>query len=95
MLDYLQKHIMEELKGAIDYMTKAIEHKGKPCGQKFYSMAMMELDHANSLVKMFSGEDRPKGLSDAEYSELYRTILDAYSTHMGKIEAMKKLYWSE
>ena len=95
MLEYLKKHIMEELEGAIDYMTKALEHKGKPCGQKFYSMAMMELEHANDLVRMFSGQDRPKGLTEAEYSELYRSILDAYSTHMAKVEAMKKLYWAE
>lgn len=95
MLEYLQKHIVDELKGAIDYMTKALEHKGKPCGQKFYNMAMMELDHANSLTKMLSSEDRPKGMTDAEYGELYKTILDAYSTHMAKVEAMKKLYWAE
>jgi len=94
MLDYLKKHIMDELAGAVDYMTKAIEHKGKSCGEKFYSMAMMELEHANELVKMYSAQERPKNLTDAEYSELYRTILEGYSTHMAKVEALKKLYWN-
>lgn len=95
MLEYLKKHIHEEIEGAIDYMTKALEHKGKPCGQKFYNMAMMELEHANELVKMYSSQDRPKNVTDAEYSELYRSILEMYSTNMAKIEAMKKLYWAE
>ena len=95
MLDYLKKHILDEIAGAVDYMTKAVEHKGTACGQRFYHMALAELEHANDLVKMYSGQDRPKGMTDAEYSELYRTILDAYSTNMGKVEAMKKLYWAE
>lgn len=84
MLEYLKKHIVDELSGAIDYMTKALEHKGTNCGTKFYHMALTELEHANELVKMYTGQERPKGMTDAEYSELYRAILDSYSTHMGK-----------
>ena len=95
MLEYLKKHIMDEIEGAIDYMTKAVEHKGKACGQKFYNMALMELEHANDLVRMLSGQDRPKSMTDAEYSELYRSILETYSANMAKVEAMKKLYWAE
>ena len=95
MLEYLHKHIVEEIKGAEDYMTKALEHKGKQCGQMFYSMAMMELDHANKLTKMFNSIEKPKAVADADYSAMTKAILDAYSTGMSKVETMKKLYWSE
>ena len=95
MLKYLHDHILEEVKGAEDYMAKAIEHKGKQCGQMFYSMAMMELDHANKLTKMYNATDKPKTITDADYSAMTKAILDAYSMGMSKIEAMKKLYWSE
>lgn len=95
MLKYLHDHILEEVKGAEDYMAKAIEHKGKQCGQMFYSMAMMELDHANKLTKMYNATEKPKTVTDADYSAMTKAILDAYAMGMGKIEAMKKLYWSE
>lgn len=32
---------------------------------------------------------------DADYAEMNKAILDVYATGMGKIEAMKKLYWTE
>ena len=95
MLEYLQKHILEEISGAEDYMTKALEYKGKQCGQMFYSMAMMELDHANKLTKMFNIAEKPKEVTDAEYSVMMKSILNTYSSGMTKIEAMKKMYWSE
>ena len=95
MLKYLTAHILEEIEGAEDYLAKAIEHKGKQCGQMFYSMAMMELEHANALTKMFNKAEKPKAVTDAEYAEMYKGILDAYSEGMGKVEAMKKLYWAE
>ena len=95
MHKYLQAHIIDEIKGAEDYLAKAIEHKGKPCGQMFYSMAMMELDHANKLTKMFNSMEKPKSVTDADYAEMNKAILDVYATGMGKIEAMKKLYWTE
>ena len=92
---YLQAHILEEIKGAEDYLAKAIEHKGKPCGQMFYSMAMMELDHANKLTKMFNATEKSKNITDSDYSEMTKAILDSYATGMGKIESLKKLYWAE
>ena len=95
MLKYLQAHILEELSGAEDYLGKAIEHKGKSCSPVFYSMAMMELDHANKLTKMFNSMERPKTVTDGEYAEMSKAILNAYTTGMSKVEAMKKLYWSE
>ena len=94
MLKYLHEHILEEVQGAEDYMSKAIEYKKKECGQMFYNMAMMELDHANKLTKIFYMIDKPKTIADTEYNEMLKSILKAYSEGMGKIEAMKKLYWS-
>lgn len=42
---------------------------------------------------MFRAEEKPKSISDADYAEMYKEILDVYSEGMGKIEAMKKIYW--
>lgn len=95
MLKYLHSHILEEIEGAEDYMGKAIEHKHHQCGRMFYNMAMMELDHANKLTKLFTKTEKPETLTDAEYAKMHKEILDAYSEGMGKIEMMKKLYWSE
>ena len=94
MLKYLQEHIKEELEGAEDYMSKAIEYRDTCNGTKFYNMAMMELEHANCLTKMFSSMEKPEKVSYEEYSKMHQEILNSYSTSMGKLEAMKKLYWN-
>lgn len=94
MLKYLASHITEELEGAVDYMTKAVEHKSHDCGETFYHMSMMELEHANALLKMFRKQERPKAMTDADYGELHKQILDSYTDSMSKIEAMRKLYWA-
>lgn len=94
MLEYLKKHILEEIEGAEDYMAKAIELKETSHGPKFYDMAMMELSHANCMTKMLNSLEKSKTVSDADYAKTYKDILEAYTTSMGKLEAMKKLYWS-
>ena len=93
MLKYAYKQIPEELQGAVDYMEKAIEHKGTPCGEKLYGMAMDELKHANNLLTIFRKSERPKTLQDADYAEMQKKILDTYADQMQKLEAMKTLYW--
>lgn len=95
MLKYLKDHILEEISGAQDYMTKAVENKKTDWGCIFRKMADMELEHANALTKMFMKIDKPKTVTDAEYTEMHKAILDAYADGMGKIEAMKKIYWAE
>ena len=95
MLKYLKDHILEEIDGAIDYWTKAIEHKGTDWGCVFRKMGDMELEHANAMTKMFNKIDKPKSVTDAEYAEMHKAILDAYANGMSKVEAMKKLYWAE
>lgn len=60
MHEYLSKHIHEEIEGAMDYMTKALEWKAKntDIAHKFYKMSEMELEHANCLTKMFNSMDK-------------------------------------
>lgn len=94
MHEYLKNHIVEEIEGAIDYMSKAVKFKEQAWGQKFYNMSMAELEHANCLTKMFLKIQQPEDMTDAVFSGLQKSVLDTYSTGMGKIESMKKLYWS-
>lgn len=94
MLAYLKDHILEEINGAMDYMSKAVEHKKEPCGSKFYKMSEMEIEHANALLKMFNATEKPSTTTDAEYSAMQKAILDTYSNTMAKYTEMKKLYWS-
>lgn len=91
MIDYLAKHILEEIDGALDYMEKAVEHKSSSCGKIFYLMAKQELDHANHLYKMFSAEEKPASMTDAQYSAAMKSVVDKYSEGMTKIEAMKHM----
>ena len=95
MHEYLSKHIHEEIDGAIDYMTKALEWKTKDRGiaAKFYKMSEMEVEHANCLTKMFTSTPKPDTVTDAEFSATQKNIIDAYTQSMSKIENMKKLYW--
>lgn len=95
MLTYVKDRILDELKDALNYMQKAVENKKKECGQIMYHIAEDELKHANYMLKVFRMTEKPKTVSDAEYSEMQKAILDAYSEDMGKFETMKKLYWSE
>ena len=89
MLEYLKTHILEELEGATDYWTKAVEYKDTEWGCNFCKMAEMEIEHASMLTKMMSKEKNPKN------SDAFKEVLDAYTDHMAKIEAMKKLYWRD
>ena len=94
MLKYLKAHILEELDGAVDYMQKAVEKKGHQCGETFRQMSGMELDHANALLKMFRQQEKPKTIADADYAEMQKAVLDAYTDKMTEIEALRKMYWA-
>jgi len=93
MLTYLKDHIVEEVDGAMDYMTKAVEHKGTSEGCIFKKMADMELEHANALSKMFKEQKKPSDMTDVDYANTQKTVLDKYINVMTKIEAMKKIYY--
>lgn len=94
MLEYLKTHILEEIDGAIDYMMKAIEHRGTTSGVQFYKMAEMEVEHANCLTKMFNSTEKPDSVTDSEYAKMNKEIMEKYSASMSKLEVLKKLYWS-
>lgn len=93
MLEYIKEHIIEELHGAVDYWTKALENKGTDNGMLFKHMADAEIEHANTLTKMLKHVDIPKSLKMD--NDPYKEILDEYTMAMNKIEAIKKLYWSK
>ena len=95
MHEYLSKHIHEEIDGAIDYLTKALELKSvKPdWAAKFYKMSEMEVEHANCMTKMFNSAEKPDNITDADFTTMQKNIIDAYAQSMSKIEHMKKLYW--
>ena len=93
MCEYLRDHIMEELEGAKDYMTKALELKENypSWSHKFYKMAEMEIEHANCMNKIFAS----MGDSDDPcHDSMYREILEAYTKYMTDVRAMKKMYYS-
>lgn len=93
LCEYLKDHIMEELEGAKDYMSKAIELKERypAWGQKFYKMAEMEVEHANCMNKIFISMD------ETDYpchDSMYKEILESYTKYMTEISAMKQMYHS-
>jgi len=94
MLEYLRAHILEEVDGAIDYMEKAVAHKGTQCGATFYAMSVMESEHANTLYRMFSKMSKEEDLTDKQYSEMLKSILDKYMNGMARFETLKKLYYA-
>ena len=92
MLEYFKTRILDELKDAVAYMTKAVEYKKHQCGWDFYVMANEELNHANRFYKMFQREEQPANITNSEYASMMKEIMDAYSDHMTKFESLKKLY---
>ena len=92
MHNYIKNHIIEELEGATDYWSKAVNYKGTRIGETFKNMAEAELEHANSLLEIFN-----KLETNNYYIEekMYREILDAYSDKMYKIAKLERLYKKE
>lgn len=97
MHEYLKNQIHDEINGAINYLEKAIEYKNKSkeIASKFFRMSEMEIEHANCLTNMFNSVDKPADVTDASFSEMQKSVINDYVTSMGKIESMKKLYWSK
>ena len=95
MHEYLARHIHEEIEGAIDYLTKALEWKNKnlDVASKFFKMSDMEVEHANCMTKMFNMLEKSENISDLDFSNMQKSIIDDYTQNMNKIEHMKKLYW--
>ena len=96
MHEYLKDHIKEEIDGAIGYLTKAIELKKSSLemAAKFYKMSEMEIEHANCMTRMFNSLDKPDDVTSEAYSTMQKEVIDVYTTHMNKIEGMKRMYWN-
>lgn len=92
MLEYYKERILDELKDAVAYMRKAVEHKKDKCGWMFYNLAKDELKHANYLYRSFQETEKPETVTDSEYSAMMKAIMDAYSEHMLIFENLQKLY---
>ena len=89
MHNYIKNHILEELEGAVDYWTKAVDYKGTHIGEIFKNMAEAELEHANSLLEIFNKLETNNYYIE---EEMYREILDAYGDGMYKIAKLERLY---
>jgi hypothetical protein len=94
MVKYLRDHIKEEIGGAKEYFTKAVEMKAKnpEWAMKFYKMGETEIDHATCLTKMLDKTKKPETMTDLEYSEVQKSVINEYVTSMGEIDSLKKLY---
>ena len=88
MHNYLKEHIIEELEGAVDYWGKAIYWKNNQIGEIFKNMAETELEHANTLLKIFNNIDSEDYIEE----KLYEDILNAYGKAMYKIAQMERIY---
>lgn len=97
MHEYFRNHISEEIEGAMDYYSKAIELKktNPDWAMRFFTMANMEVEHANCMTKMFNAVERPDDVSIEDFSRMQKDVIDVYTTSMSKIEMMKKMYWSD
>lgn len=93
-LKSLKERIIDELNDSVMYMEKAIEHKGTKWSSYFCQMSKNELEHTNILLKIFNDIKNQEGVSDAAHKDMYASIMDGYVTSMSKIEALKKVYWS-
>lgn len=93
MCKYLRDHILEELDGAKDYMSKAVKLKSSHpmMSRKFYKMSEMEAEHANVLANMFTSIS----VDDICHAEMYKDIMEGYNTNMTEVSNLKKLYHSE
>lgn len=93
MLSYLRGRIVDEIDDANNYMRKAIENRGKPCGHVFAELAEQESKHAGALYyNIFSKLEKPADMPDKDYSVLLKEILDKFSSGMQEFEAQKRIY---
>ena len=92
MHNYIKNHILEELEGAVDYWTKAVDYKGTHIGEIFKNMAEAELEHANSLLEIFNTLEP---YNDYIEDRMYKDILNAYGKAMYKIAQLERLYKKE
>ena len=94
-LKSIKENILEELKDAVKYMQDAIDNKGTEIGTWYCMMSKNEVEHAQMLTKIFQKTKKPDTVTEAQHTEMYKELMDSYIDHMTKLEAMKKIYWSD
>ena len=97
-LQYFECQIADELKGAKDYIQKAIEIKPMTAkwGKTFYEMSVQEMSHAENLYSMFNEYcSKVTGAFDEvpEYiSDIQSSIVKMYTQEMTCIKIMQSIY---
>ena len=54
------------------------------------TLAEIDLDYVRA-----QGIQVVRRLSDKDYAEMHKSIMEKYAESMGKLEALKRLYWSQ
>lgn len=97
---YYNAQIKDELDGAADYIKRAINEKGvhPQWASYFVKMSSAELEHAATLVSIFSEAYRAeKEATDDSYAaeildDVFETINDMYAEFAAKVRYMHAIY---
>lgn len=95
---YLKEHLCEELKGAKEYIKRAIEIKAMDAswGKMLYEMSIQELSHADNFFKM--AQDYYNKVTSVykeapDYlDECMDEIVDMYTEESSAIKMMQNMY---
>lgn len=97
-LEYFYDRICDELSGAEDYITFAMEVRAMDgnFSKQFVEMSAAELDHATRLYKMFEQyyQQAAKAFSTIpeHMTKMQKEIIDKYMTGYAKIKIMHEAY---
>lgn len=97
-LEYFHDRICDELSGAEDYITFAMEVRAMDAsfGKQFADMSAMELDHATRLFKMFEqyyGQAAKAFTEIPEHmSKMQKEITEKYMKGYAKVKALHDAY---
>ena len=97
-LEYFHDKICDELSGAEDYITFAMEVRAMDAsfGKQFADMSAMELDHATRLYKMFeqyyAQASKAFSVIPEHMSEMQKEIAHKYMKGYAKVKALHDAY---
>lgn len=97
-LEYFHDRICDELSGAEDYVTFAMEVRAMDpsFGKHFVEMSAAELDHATKLYKMFeiyySQATKAFTTIPEHMSKMQKCIVEKYMSGYAKVKALHDAY---
>lgn len=97
-LEYFHDRICDELSGAEDYITFAMEIRAMDASfsKQFVEMSAAELEHATKLYKMFEQyyQQAVKSFSTIpdHMSKIQKEIMEKYMSGYAKVKAMHEAY---